>query len=265
MARADDSTSLKRVSAGSYRSGDDRFSVEQSSGRWLVLDAKQVDDLGLPLTRGPFATLDAARAAIAEAREAPAPTSDLTERTATLRRPTGRRAAGPAPRGPRKTSIQGERDGRPRREARGLVPAGKRTEPPRPEIRTYRAGEGPRLRAFWSTIGLKSLGDDDESLDRLAERNPGLVVVATAGEEIVGTALGGWDGRRGWIYHLGVATQLRRTGLGRRIVHEVERRLRALGCPKVNVIVRDDNSGGARFWEALGYSSPPARQFGKEL
>ncbi len=254
MPDAADDPSLRRISAGSYRSGDGRFTVEQASGRWLVLDGEQVDDLGLPLTRGPFATLDAARAAIAEARLGPVPESRLPDRAAAI----GKRR-GAAPLGPR----SGVRAGRARR-ATGKPPAAAK-RPARPEVRGYRAGEGGRLRELWATVGFKSLGDDDESLDRLAARNPGVVLVAEAGDRIVGTALGAWDGRRGWIYHVAVAAELRRTGLGRRLVHEVERRLRALGCPKVNVIVQDDNPGAASFWEALGYTSPAARQFGHEL
>jgi GNAT superfamily N-acetyltransferase len=121
------------------------------------------------------------------------------------------------------------------------------------------------MRALWAEVGLKSLGDDDDSLDLLAERNPGLVLLATEGDRVVGTALGAWDGRRGWIYHVGTAPDRRRGGLGRRLVHEVERKLRSLGCPKVNVIVKDESPDAAAFWKALGYTSPPARQYGKEL
>jgi hypothetical protein len=64
--------------------------------------------------------------------------------------------------------------------------------------------------------------------------------------------MGGWDGRRGWIY---VATKLgeRRTG-SRRARPPGRARLEALGCRKVNVVVRDDNDEGAAFWEALGYA-----------
>jgi ribosomal protein S18 acetylase RimI-like enzyme len=247
MPGSPDLGALRREAAGRYRSGDGRFVVEQASGRWLVLDAEQLDDLGLPLTRGPFATLDAAREAIADARVAPAPSSDLAMRRRALPHAPG--AAG-------------------RRSGRGVSGPGLRRPPQaaRPaEIRTYRAGDGARLRAFWQTVELRSLGDDDSSLDRLAERNPGLVLVAEAGDRIVGTALGAWDGRRGWIYHVGVAMDVRRTGLGRRMINEVERRLRALGCPKVNVVVTDDNVEGQRFWEALGYTMLAARQFGREL
>ena len=64
---------LKRERAGTYRSVDARFTVEQSSSGWMVLDAEQTDGLGLPLARGPFATLDDAKAAMAEARSGAAP------------------------------------------------------------------------------------------------------------------------------------------------------------------------------------------------
>lgn len=253
-AKPADPAAFKRADGGTYRSGDGRFTIEPASGRWMVIDAEQQDDLGLPLARGPHDTLAAARAAAREARETPAPASDLQARLA-----AGPRPAKPPepPRAPRGSRVATDRRAR---------PEATRAPTPRPlELRRYAPGDGPALRAFWGEIGLKSLGDDDDSLDLLAARNPGLVLVATEGDRIVGTALGAWDGRRGWIYHVGTAADRRRAGIGRRLVHEVERKLRALGCPKVNVIVRDESPGAASFWTALGYSSPPARQFGKEL
>ncbi len=76
-----DPAALKRVSAGRYVTGDERFTVEQGSNGWMVLDAEQTDDFGLPLVRGPFPTLDGAKAALGDARSGPAPTSDLAGRT----------------------------------------------------------------------------------------------------------------------------------------------------------------------------------------
>src|SRR5947207_3122949 len=68
---------LKRERAGTYRSADGRFVVEQTSSGWLLMDGEQTDELGLTLARGPFATLDAARTAMEAARSGPAPSSDL--------------------------------------------------------------------------------------------------------------------------------------------------------------------------------------------
>lgn len=132
-------------------------------------------------------------------------------------------------------------------------------------IREYRSGDGDPVRALWASVGFRSLGDDDPSLHLFAQRNPGTFLVAAQGTAIVGSSMGAWDGRRGWIYHVATAPGRRRTGLATRLVRQVEERLRALGCRKVNVIVRDGNDDGARFWESLGYAAAPARQFGREL
>jgi len=247
-------TALKRESAGRYATRDGRFAVEQSSGRWMVVDAESTDDLGLPLVRGPFGTLDEARDAIEEARTGPAPTSDLAKRIAAM--PPARRKAGQARSG---TSRKGPR------EAPEPAPSQRRSRPAPIELRDYRRGDGERLRSLWKEAGLGGLGDDDASLDAFAERNPGLCLVATSGEDVAGSALGGWDGRRGWIYHVATATPHRRKGIARRLVRRLEQRLRDLGCPKVNVIVREENEAAEPFWIALGYAAGRSRPFGKEL
>ena len=134
------------------------------------------------------------------------------------------------------------------------------------DIRTYRDGDGDRLRTFWLTCGIKIRpGDDDASLARFGGRNPGLLILAEEHGHLVGSALAGWDGRRGWLYHVAVHKDERRRGIGRDLVAEVETRLRDLGCPKVNLIVWDDNTYAIRFWEALGYRREKTVEYAKEL
>ena len=134
------------------------------------------------------------------------------------------------------------------------------------DIRTYREGDGDRLRTFWLTCGIKIRpGDDDASLARFAERNPGLLILGEEHGHLVGSALAGWDGRRGWLYHVAVHRDERRRGIGKGLVAEIETRLRALGCPKLNLIVWDDNTYAMRFWEALGYRREKTVEYAKEL
>jgi ribosomal protein S18 acetylase RimI-like enzyme len=249
--KAVEPTALRRESPGRHVSGDGRFTVEQSSGGWLVEDAAQANELGLPLVRGPFATLAAAKAAVTEAREGPAPASPLAERI----------AAGAA-------ACRSKPQPAARTRRRAPEPPGTAPEPPPPPavvVREYRPSDGDALRSLWESVDMRSRGDDDARLQRMARRNPGLLLVATQGGAVVGSALGGWDGRRGWIYHVAVAESERRTGLATKLVRQVEDRLRELGAPKVNVIVRDDNAAGATFWEAAGYTVNRTRQFGREF
>jgi hypothetical protein len=84
MAKADAASdaSLKRLGGGRWQTRDERFTIEPQSGTWVVVDAEQTDELGLPLVRGPFPSLTAAREAIASARESEPATSPLAERLA---------------------------------------------------------------------------------------------------------------------------------------------------------------------------------------
>ena len=249
---ADEPEGLKRESAGRYASRDGRFAVEQASGRWMAIDAETTDELGLPLVRGPYATLDVARAAIATARSGPAPTSGLADRLKAGPRAGATKGAG--------TPARGRTAKDPAARARPAKP-----REPTIELRDYRVGDGQALRSLWKAAGFRSVGDDDRSLAAFAERNPGLLLVGTADGEVVASTLGGWDGRRGWIYHVATAEPFRRKGIARRLVRRLELRLKDLGCPKVNAVIRDDNRDAPAFWRAIGYEVAPTRQFGKEL
>jgi ribosomal protein S18 acetylase RimI-like enzyme len=74
-----------------------------------------------------------------------------------------------------------------------------------------------------------------------------------------------YDGHRGWINLLGVDPDCRRQGLGRELMAEVERRLRAIGCPKINLQVRQENAAVVEFYRSLGFSVDPVLSLGKRL
>ena len=252
-----DAEKLKRERAGTYRTADGRFTIEQSTSGWLLLDSEETNELGLPLARGPFETLEEARAAVEAARTGPKPVSQLTDRrrsTATAEAPE--RAAARQPKDSRR--VAPPRAGTARR-------AAKRATGLELIIRDIRASDGDELRRLWASVGFRSVGDDDRGLARLARRNPGLVLVASEGARIVGSALGAFDGRRGWIYHVATAETHRRQGVASKLVDRIEAGLADLGCPKVNVVVRHESESGRAFWKARGYAVSPAKHFGKAL
>lgn len=82
---------------------------------------------------------------------------------------------------------------------------------------------------------------------------------------VVCTALGGYDGFRGWLYHVATAPRHRRAGLGSRMLQEMERRLRAQGCAKLNLQVRQSNEHAVAFYRALGYGVEDRVSMGKRL
>jgi ribosomal protein S18 acetylase RimI-like enzyme len=133
------------------------------------------------------------------------------------------------------------------------------------DLRDFQPADGGPLRALWTAAGFRLIGDDDAGLARFAARNPGLLWVAEEDGRIVGSAMGGWDGRRGWLYHVAVAPSHRRTGLATRLVTGVEGRLRELGCPRALVSVEAANDTALAFWLARGYELRHTNQLAKSL
>jgi ribosomal protein S18 acetylase RimI-like enzyme len=142
--------------------------------------------------------------------------------------------------------------------------SGLRDDPPM-RIREFRTPDGDALRDLWAGAGFRLTGDDDPGLARFADRNPGLLLVAEDDGLVVGSAMGAWDGHRGWIYHVAVTPDRRRSGLASELVARVEDGLRAVGCPRVLVMVEGDNDGGLAFWVARGYERRGTIQLGKAL
>ena len=113
--------------------------------------------------------------------------------------------------------------------------------------------------ALWrdcNGIGLSS-ADSRECIQNYLERNPGMSFVAVADGSVVGTILGGHDGRRGYIHHLAVRSVFRRKGLGRRLVDRCLGVLADAGIQKCHVFVIDGNDDGIAFWELAGWSARP--------
>jgi ribosomal protein S18 acetylase RimI-like enzyme len=75
----------------------------------------------------------------------------------------------------------------------------------------------------------------------------------------------GYDGHRGWINYLAVNPAHRSAGLGRALMAEAERLLRAAGCPKINLQVRSSNAAVIAFYRAIGFAEDDVISMGKRL
>jgi ribosomal protein S18 acetylase RimI-like enzyme len=98
-------------------------------------------------------------------------------------------------------------------------------------------------------------GRSDESgeIQKKMQRDSDLFLVAEADGELVGTVLGGFDGRRGMIYHLAVAESYRRSGIGAKLMDELENRLRLKGCLRSYLLVTTDNENAMAFYQRRGW------------
>jgi putative acetyltransferase len=124
------------------------------------------------------------------------------------------------------------------------------------ELRPIVEHDLPDLIEFWSRtpgIGLNE-SDTPECLKIFLDRNPGLSLIALAGDRIAGALLSGHDGRRGSLHHLAVAEPFRRQGLGRELVERCLSKLREEGILKCNIFLYADNDAGREFWTRCGWS-----------
>jgi ribosomal protein S18 acetylase RimI-like enzyme len=113
-----------------------------------------------------------------------------------------------------------------------------------------------------------SIGRSDSltEIEKKVSRDPDLFLVAESDGCIVGSVIGGFDGRRGLIYHLAVAEPFREHGLGSCLMEEVEARLRAKGCLKCYLMVLLDNTPLEEYYQRRGWKlMDTVHLFGKEL
>jgi ribosomal protein S18 acetylase RimI-like enzyme len=126
------------------------------------------------------------------------------------------------------------------------------------EVRNLWAGAGAGIQLRRS--------DDFEEIQKKLQRDPDLFLVAISGEKIVGTVMGGFDGRRGLIYHLAVDDANREQGIGSQLMDEVENRLRLKGCIRSYLLVTRDNASAMRFYENRGWQPMDSLLvYGKDL
>jgi ribosomal protein S18 acetylase RimI-like enzyme len=107
--------------------------------------------------------------------------------------------------------------------------------------------------------------DTPEEIQKKLQRDPDLFLVAEADNQIVGTVIGGFDGRRGMVYHLAVSEACRRLGVGTALMDELERRLKAKGCLKAYLMVVPDNDDAPSFYEKCGWQVMDVKIFAKEF
>lgn len=133
-------------------------------------------------------------------------------------------------------------------------------------VRAFAPRDADGVVALWRACGLtRPQNDPHKDIARKLKVNPDWFLVAVRDGEIVGTVMAGYEGHRGWINYLGVAPTLQRGGLGRRLMAEAETRLRAAGCPKINLQVRPDNRVAIAFYERIGFAVEGAVSLGKRL
>lgn len=126
----------------------------------------------------------------------------------------------------------------------------------------------PQVINLWSNAGsgihLRHSDEKDEIAKKLL-RDPDLFLVAEIDKQIIGSVLGGFDGRRGMVYHLAVDDFYRNKGIGSALMEELENRWKQKGCIRSYLLVTRDNINAIRFYETKGWEPMDLMIYGKDL
>jgi ribosomal protein S18 acetylase RimI-like enzyme len=138
-------------------------------------------------------------------------------------------------------------------------------------IRAVEAADTEAIVALWRVVfpeyddRSRPQRDPHANIARKLAFGDGLFWLLERYGRVIGTAMAGYDGHRGWIYSIGIDPGERRHGLGRQLLAHAERQLRARGCPKINLQVLAAKADALAFWNAAGYRADPVASFGKRL
>lgn len=109
--------------------------------------------------------------------------------------------------------------------------------------------------ALWKSLpglGL-SRADEKNEIQIFLTINPSTCFVAKKEKRVIGTILGGSDGRRGYIYHLAVESNEQHKGIGKELVWTCLNAFKEIGIQKCHIFVISDNDEGIEFWKNVGW------------
>ncbi|MGA2550218.1 MAG: GNAT family acetyltransferase [Burkholderiaceae bacterium] len=134
------------------------------------------------------------------------------------------------------------------------------------QIRPFTKSDTESVVALWIECGLvRPWNDPYRDIERKLGEQPELFLVGVLKQQLVASAMVGYDGHRGWLYYLAVAPAARHQAVGRQLVEKAEALLTARGCPKLNLMIRTTNTDVIAFYRKLGYIEDQVVCLGRRL
>jgi ribosomal protein S18 acetylase RimI-like enzyme len=134
------------------------------------------------------------------------------------------------------------------------------------KITAYKPEHESEVIALWQRCNLtRPQNNPKKDIERKLKVNPELFLVGLNDGKVVATVMGGYDGHRGSVYYLGVDPAHQRKGLGLKMMEAIEERLLAKGCPKINLMIRNDNQKAEDFYMSIEYKRDECFEMGKRL
>ena len=133
-------------------------------------------------------------------------------------------------------------------------------------IRQFVPNDTNRVIFIWEQCDLvRNWNKPNFDIQRKLNFQKELFFVGLFNDEIIATAMFGYDGHRGWLNYFAVLPNFQKRGFGRQLMTYGEMALIERGCPKLNLQIRNDNTKAINFYQKVGYKEDAAVSFGKRL
>jgi len=134
------------------------------------------------------------------------------------------------------------------------------------EIRQFKDSDRSAVIELWQACDLtRPWNNPDQDISRKLAIQPELFFVGEISGKIMASAMAGYDGHRGSVFYLAVLPEYQGRGFGKQLMQQIEVTLKAMGCPKLNIVVRSSNEKVLGFYKSLGYSTDDVVSTGKRL
>ena len=133
-------------------------------------------------------------------------------------------------------------------------------------IRPFQEGDEEALVSLWNMCKLTVPWNNPyKDIARKLKVHAELFLVGYLGDKLIASVMAGYDGHRGWINYFAVHPEFQARGYGKQLMNNVENGLRELGCPKINLQIREGNDKVFSYYQKLGFVEEKRINMGKRL
>lgn len=112
--------------------------------------------------------------------------------------------------------------------------------------------------SLWAACGLTRPHNDPHQDVTLARgRANSEILIGELNGEIMASVMVGHDGHRGWVYYLSTHPRAQGQGFSDQMMRAAEAFVRARGVRKLELMIRNGNSGVRDFYKRIGYATEP--------
>ena len=133
-------------------------------------------------------------------------------------------------------------------------------------IRPFKEGDEEALVTLWNMCKLTvPWNNPHKDIARKLKVQAELFLVGYLEDKLIASVMAGYDGHRGWINYFAVHPDFQARGYGKQLMDNVENGLRELGCPKINLQIREGNDKVFSYYQKLGFVEEKRINMGKRI